>query len=120
MMYQRATETLVEEFSLPRVQKALESFLTRQRFFPHPSQIREVLESMRAKERRDELAANRYAPDPKCDHVPGGLFRRTEGGMARCDCWQRWKHSMSRLGIPQVPGPVGSSSARKKECVNDR
>jgi hypothetical protein len=34
MMYQRATETLVEEFSLPRVQKALESFLTRQRFFP--------------------------------------------------------------------------------------
>jgi hypothetical protein len=54
----------VEEFSLPRVQKALESFLTRQRFFPHPSQIREVLESMMAKERRDELAANRYAPDP--------------------------------------------------------
>ena len=95
-MYQHGAEMLAEEYGINRVQQALESFLTRQKFFPHPSEIREALEAMAAKERTEERAKNVYIPNPDCAHVSGGFWKRTrdldgDDVMSRCDCWKAWK-----------------------------
>lgn len=94
-MYQRGAETLAEEYGIARVETALESFITRQKFFPHPSEIREVLEVMAAKERTEKQAANPYIPDPNCNHnAPGWKRTKDVDGddvMSRCDCWKAWK-----------------------------
>lgn len=44
-----AFEELAVEFSVKNLETALRSFLSRQKFFPHPSEVREVLEQMAKK-----------------------------------------------------------------------
>lgn len=94
-MYQHGAEMLAEEFGIARVQTALESFLTRQKFFPHPSEIREALEAMVAKERNEQRAGNPYIPDPNCNHREAGWVRTKDVDgddvMSRCECWKAWK-----------------------------
>jgi hypothetical protein len=94
-MYQHGAEMLAEEYGINRVQTALESFLTRQKFFPHPSEIREVLEAMAVRERTEEREKNPYIPDPNCDHNSPGWKRTKDADgddvMSRCDCWKSWK-----------------------------
>jgi hypothetical protein len=49
-MYQRGWERLAVEFGTGPLEQALEFMLTLQKFFPHPSEVREVLDEMAKKE----------------------------------------------------------------------
>jgi hypothetical protein len=92
-IFQYGMEILAAEFGLAKVQVALEKFLTRQKFFPHPSEVREELEAMAEKERM----ANRYQPDPACAHnrqrpplQAGYVWVTDQEGTrvtGRCNCW---------------------------------
>jgi hypothetical protein len=94
-MYQHGIELLASEFGIASVQTALESFLTRQKFFPHPSEVREALEAMATKAREDARKANPYVSDPTCKHLlPGQAWVIDKDGdrvVGRCECWKRWK-----------------------------
>jgi hypothetical protein len=92
-MYQRGIEELVKEFGFSAVRKDLERRLTRTKFFPHPSEVREELEAMTTKRREEESKENPYIVDPECKHVPGGYWQKAADGMVRCACWKRWKES---------------------------
>jgi hypothetical protein len=43
--------------------------LTRRKFFPHPSEVREKLEAMTSRATAEERRANRYVQDPNCNHI---------------------------------------------------
>lgn len=63
-MYQRGLEILAVEFGMAPLQRALESIFTHENFFPHPSEVRKVLEEM-AKQKAQEL--NAALPKIGCD-----------------------------------------------------
>jgi hypothetical protein len=94
-MYQHGVETLVAEYGMPMVQEALQRFLTRQKFFPHPSEVREELEAMATKAREQARQQNPYVPDPQCKHVlPGQAWVIDKDGdrvIGECECHKRWR-----------------------------
>jgi hypothetical protein len=95
LMYQHGVELLTSEFGIASVQAALESFLTRQKFFPHPSEVREALEAMATKARELARQQNPYVPDPTCKHVlPGQAWVLDKDGdrvIGECECHRRWR-----------------------------
>lgn len=54
-MFQLAFEDLARTHGIQALETALRWFLTRQKFFPHPSEVSEVLEAM-AKQKKKEMA----------------------------------------------------------------
>ena len=66
-------EDLAVEFGLAPLEQALRSFLSRQKFFPHPSEVREELEAM-AKKKQQEQVKN--LPKLGCEEcMPNGVGR---------------------------------------------
>lgn len=93
-VYQMAFEDLAKLYGIQQLETALRSFLTLQKFFPHPSEIREVLEEMAKKDHAKMLAG---LPKLGCDacndqNTPGLLFVKQPDGkqfFKHCDCWIR-------------------------------
>jgi hypothetical protein len=56
-VWRLAFENLLREHGLKRLETALASFLTRTKFFPHPSEVREVLDEMAKKAKQVANAA---------------------------------------------------------------
>lgn len=54
-VYQLAFEDLAMEFGMPMLERSLRGFLSRQKFFPHPSEVRVELDEM-AKKAKAEAA----------------------------------------------------------------
>lgn len=105
--YQFDMERLAVRYGLHRVRAVLlELRLTvGQKFFPHPEQVLDRLEADMAKQRAEVKAAHPYVPDPACQHVGDGGWRRTKDAdgddvAVRCDCWLRWKRDKERAAHP--------------------
>lgn len=109
-MYQRGLENLAVEFGTDQLQQALELLLTHRKFFPHPSEIREVLEEMAAKVKA-KAKADLLAKLPKigCDKCQGenastptaGLVMTQKPGQDRivdeCECKLAWRRAKKEL-----------------------
>jgi len=96
----RGYELVATEYGLAAVEEALLIRYTRQKFFPHPSELREELESMKASERKAILAANPFRPCGLCE---GGFVRVNADGtpfrggspaktrLEECTCRVEWR-----------------------------
>lgn len=109
-IWRLAVEDLVAEFSLLQVEAALRTFLTHQKFFPHPSEIREELEAMKTK----QLAAERAKlPKVGCDACDGsGLvfgIRSGERCARACACLLAYRRA--KAGVQ--PAPAAHDGKRK-------
>jgi len=84
-------EDLATEYGMKNLETALRSFLTRQKFFPHPSEVREVLDEMAKKKKQQATAALPKLGCPKC-HDGGftdGYILQVIDGVRyakECDC----------------------------------
>ncbi len=84
-------EDLAMEYGMQSLETALRSFLTRQKFFPHPSEVREVLDEMATKAKQKATAALPKVGCPKCHEQPaaGYIWHKNEKGdtyVTECDC----------------------------------
>lgn len=108
-MYQLGMEDLAEEFGVQDLRQALRHFLTRSRFFPHPSEIREELEAM-AKRKQEEAKARRepLGPCGICDGVRMVLSTKPDGERVAnwCECVlsRRRKEQMAAAEQMQMGG----------------
>lgn len=97
-------EDLALEFGVPNLEQALRRFLSRQKFFPHPAEVREVLEEMKQKA-QSEL--NRALPKIGCDKCmqtgEDGLPHGLEGFIY-----------VQRPGQPQFVKPCECRLARER------
>lgn len=90
-VYQMAFEDLAKMYGLQELQSALRLFLTHQKFFPHPSEVREVLEDMANKAKAAAIKALPKIGCPKC-HDGGWadgyiLVLNGQGRQVKkCDC----------------------------------
>jgi hypothetical protein len=107
-VYQMAFEQLTLEFGMENLETALRSFLTHQKFFPHPSEVREVLEEMaakvKAKAKADLLAKLPKIGCEKCqgeDGFAAGLVMVSKPGQPRmvdeCECKLAWRRAKKEL-----------------------
>lgn len=107
-MYQRGLENLAVEFGTDQLQQALELLLTHRKFFPHPSEIREVLEEMaaqvKAKAKADLLAKLPKIGCEKCqgeNRFAAGLVAVQKPGQSRivdeCECKLAWRRAKKEL-----------------------
>jgi hypothetical protein len=90
-VYQMAFEDLTKLYGIQQLETALRLFLTMQKFFPHPSEVREVLDEMATKKRQKATAALPKLGCPKC-HDGGftdGYILQVKDGLRQvkeCDC----------------------------------
>jgi hypothetical protein len=105
-VYQMAFEQLTLEFGMANLETALRSFLTHQKFFPHPSEVREVLEEMaakvKAKAKADLLAKLPKIGCEKCQDggAPGLVIVQNPGQdrfAQECECKLAWRRAKKEL-----------------------
>lgn len=92
-VYQMAFEDLARLHGLKNLETALRGFLTSRRFFPHPSEVREVLDEMATKAKKEAMNS---LPKLGCDECEGqcldliGFVMETRPGQGRavvpCKC----------------------------------
>ena len=93
-MYQLGYEVLSIEFGLDRVELAFRHCTTHTKFYPHPADVREILENMAAKTKQQLLKEHPYVPCGKCSD---GLVRvpadhhHTYSYVDWCQCKLRWR-----------------------------
>lgn len=73
-VYQMAFEDLARLYGMQQLETALRSFLTLQKFFPHPSEVREVLDEMAKKEQARVQAALPKLGCEVCQDQVGNLI----------------------------------------------
>jgi len=103
----RGYELLALEFGTLAVRDALERALTHQKFFPHPSEIREAIEMAAKQAREQQAAADPWVPCGSCmdswrpvnaDGTPWdghGPHR-----MQRCSCFTSWQRRRKGSSLP--------------------
>lgn len=91
-VYQLAFEDLARIYGIRSLEMALRSFLTLQKFFPHPSEVREVLDEMAKKAKQ---VANAALPPIGCsacldgDGMAGFVYTHRPGQpreVKPCEC----------------------------------
>jgi hypothetical protein len=104
-MYLRGFEILAVRHGLVRVKEAMQELLVTRRFFPHPSELAEVLNDMQTKERQQFLRDHPYVPCGKCDegmvfvYADGSPYDWHQGGpryVAECPCKREWRRQAAR------------------------
>jgi hypothetical protein len=102
-MFLRGFEILTVRHGLPRVKEALQELLVTpgRKFFPHPSELAEVLTDMQTKERQQFLRDHPFTPCGQCED--GMVFVDAEGkpwdwrkggyrAAKECDCKVAWRN----------------------------
>jgi hypothetical protein len=97
-------EDLALEYGLPPLEVALRRFLTRQKFFPHPSEVREELDVMAKKAKQE---AQKQLPPLGCEEcMPSGegyrgLVLATDEKGFRCvkACACRLRRNRAKAGM---------------------
>ncbi len=101
-------ERLAVKHGLSRFERVMLDFRIRpgQRFFPHPSEVAEALESLVHREREEErLRATKFVRAVACQcsaHTDGYVIVAyapgRPSGAYRCECWKDWKRDKDQNG----------------------
>lgn len=121
----RGFEILALEFGIRGVRDALEAALTRQKFFPHPSEIREAIKAMKAAKKSQVFVDNPFVPCGRCDE---GYVRVNRDGtpwdgrnspaataMRECSCRVAWREKLQRLMGPDKVEAAAAAGNRTPE-----
>lgn len=84
-------EDLAMEFGVKNLEVALRWFLSRQKFFPHPAEVREELEEMAKKTKAEQAKSLPKIGCPKCHDggwADGWILAEVNGirVVKKCDC----------------------------------
>jgi hypothetical protein len=92
-------EDLAVEYGMKNLEAGLRWFLSRQKFFPHPSEVREVLDEMAKNAKAGKLAEmKRNLPKIGCDACDGSglvitLDTHGERVAKECECKLAWRRA---------------------------
>jgi hypothetical protein len=108
-IFLRGYEILTVRHGLPRVKEALQELLVTpgRKFFPHPSELAEVLTDMQTKERQQFLRDHPFTQCGQCED--GMVFVDAEGkpwdwrkggyrAAKECDCKIAWRNRTKFVG----------------------
>jgi len=106
-IFLRGYEILAVRHGLPRVKEAMQTMLVTpgRKFFPHPSELAEVLENMQTAERQQFLRDHPYTPCGQCEN---GMR------MVNADDGQPWDW---RSGKPRAAKECECKTAWRKQIA---
>lgn len=101
-------EDLAIQYGMKSLETALRSFLTRQKFFPHPSEVAEVLEEMKQKSNTERMASLPKIGCEKCgpegSDFPGYVYVEKPGfPRAVTDCACRIRREQAKRALEAKP-----------------
>lgn len=98
-VFQLAFEDLAKIFGVQQLETALRTLLTTQKFFPHPSEVREVLDEMAKRSKTEaEAEMKRNLPKIGCETCDGSglvisLDTHGERVAKECECKLAWRRA---------------------------
>lgn len=107
-VWRLAFENLIREYGMKQLETALASFLTRTKFFPHPSEVAEVLEEMKQKSNTERMASLPKIGCEKCgpegSDFPGYVYVEKPGfPRAVTDCACRIRREQAKRALEAKP-----------------